>query len=710
MSTALSALQTSSEALRVVSSNVANLNTQGYARRVVNEQTQTDGAGGLAGVDIADIQRVVDQFQQQETLAASSASSRYDTQNNVFQQLNAFLGQPGDGAAITTQLGNIFSALGQAQLSPTSAMSQQSVVGAMQSFASNVSQLAGSIQTLQGEVDQQVTNSIGTVNSLIKQVYNLNTQIATAQAEGDTSTSLLDQRDIAVKNLSQQLGVKTVTQSNGSVSVMTQDGVNLVGATYAQLSYTGGSNGYYPPIAIQDVNPTTGLPAGAPQSLDPHLGGGALQGLIDMRDGTLAGLGQEIGNFARNTANAFNAVSNTNTAYPPPTTMTGRNTGMLDGDNLPLTGTATIGLTDSSGNLTHQIAIDFNGGTITVDGGAGGFSGFGPNMASFSATLNWAMQAADGGTATFTNGQLSLDGNGEGIVVQGDPTAGGPATPSQPFSQFFGLNDVFSGQAPSNLATGVVSGDWGGFTDNTGLTLTLKGPSGDIAKSAQVSVASWMTVGDVVNAMNAAMNGTETFTLGSDGTLTATPAANYSGYSLQVSNDTTTRGTTGLSVSSLFGLGTGATAAQALGFQVKPSLVSNPSNLGLAQASDISTAVLGQNVVAHGNNDGGSALQALASTKLPFAASGNMTSQTTTLGDYAAGFYQDIATRAQAATDNKTNEDSRYTDAQAAQAATSGVNLDEELSNMLVYQQAYSAGARMLTVVDQLYQTLLQIQ
>ena len=36
-------------------------------------------------------------------------------------------------------------------------------------------------------------------------------------------------------------------------------------------------------------------------------------------------------------------------------------------------------------------------------------------------------------------------------------------------------------------------------------------------------------------------------------------------------------------------------------------------------------------------------------------------------------------------------------------AANSGVNLDEELTNLTTYQQAYSAGARMLTVVDQLY-------
>ena len=58
---ALSALKTNSAALGVVSNNVSNVNTPGYARRVVNQQTLAAG-GQLMGVDIASIQRVVDQF------------------------------------------------------------------------------------------------------------------------------------------------------------------------------------------------------------------------------------------------------------------------------------------------------------------------------------------------------------------------------------------------------------------------------------------------------------------------------------------------------------------------------------------------------------------------------------------------------------------------------------------------------------------------
>ena len=139
-SAALSALQTNSTALRVVSDNVANLNTVGYDRRVVNLQTQTNG-GQLAGVSISDIQRVADQFLDAETLSAGSSSARYDTQNTIFSQLGGLLGKPGDNSSLTAQLTNLSAALGQAAPAPTASASQLAVLNGLQSLAGTLSGL-----------------------------------------------------------------------------------------------------------------------------------------------------------------------------------------------------------------------------------------------------------------------------------------------------------------------------------------------------------------------------------------------------------------------------------------------------------------------------------------------------------------------------------------------------------------------------------------
>ncbi|MCH8685480.1 flagellar basal body rod C-terminal domain-containing protein [Pedomonas mirosovicensis] len=39
----------------------------------------------------------------------------------------------------------------------------------------------------------------------------------------------------------------------------------------------------------------------------------------------------------------------------------------------------------------------------------------------------------------------------------------------------------------------------------------------------------------------------------------------------------------------------------------------------------------------------------------------------------------------------------------------SGVNLDEELSNMIVFQNSYNAAARLITTAKEMYDTLLAV-
>jgi len=705
VATALSALQTNSAALNVISNNVANINTQGYAQRTINEQTLTAG-GQLEGVDIADVQRVVNQFLQQEQLYAGAGSSQYSAQTNVYSQLNAVLGQPSDSTSLSSQLDAISTALGSASLSPNASASQQSVLSAFQQTASTISNLSTQITGLQGQVDQQISSSVGTVNGLISQIYSLNQQIQTASASGDTSSGLLDQRDLAIQNLSQLIGVHISQQSNGDVSVSTEDGVNLVGSTYAQLSYSGGaSNGSYGPITLQNINPVTSAATGPAQNLDPHLGSGSLEGLVQMRDGSLANFQQELGRFAQQTANAYNAQSNANTAYPPPQSLTGRDTGLVSTDSLGFTGQTTIAVASQSGSLVSQVNVDFDTDTISVDGGAA--TSFGNTVGGFVSALNSAL--GSNGTASFANGALSISGSGtNGIVVEdnaSDPTSRGGTA----FSQFFGLNDIFQTATPSILATGLSASDAGGFTSGGTMSFTLKGPNGEIGKQASVTVTPGMSIGDIVSSLSTAFGGAATFTLGSNGALSMTPSAANTGYQLDVTNDTTSRGDTGMSFTTLFGLGQQQAAALAGSFSVNAAMTSNPAELPVGQSSITATTVAGDQIVGAGDSSGLLALQAVNTSNQSFAAAGNLPAATMSLDDYAGDFYQDIATQSQAAQTNSTTQSDRLTEAQSQISQVSGVNLDQQLSQMVTYQQAYSAGARILQTAQALYDTLLQI-
>jgi flagellar hook-associated protein 1 FlgK len=441
-------------------------------------------------------------------------------------------------------------------------------------------------------------------------------------------------------------------------------------------------------------------------ALDPHLGSGSLKGMIDMRDQTLGGLAESLGNFAQNTALAFNAQANANVAYPPPTSLTGRDTGLLAGDALNFAGKTTVAVTDASGNLVSRIDVNFGAGTLSVDGGSA--ISIGATVGSFAAALNTALGA--NGSAGFANGQLSISANGgNGILVQDDP-----ATPSArggaSFSQFFGLNDLFTAQAPAILATGLSATDSSGLAAGGQISLSLKGPNGDIVKQVSVTTTAGMTIGNMVSALNTAMGGAATFTLNSDGSISTANSALYSDYKLNVTGDSTQRGSTGISFTELFGIGSNNLANQASNFSVISAITNAPQRIGLATPGLTPSTVAGDSVVVGGDNSGAIAFQNVISKTRSFPGAGGITAQTASLSDYAAAFYQDVSTQSNAVTTNQTTQDDRLQEAQSRQAASSGVNLDEELTNLTTYQQAYSAGARVLTVVDQLYNTLLQIQ
>ena len=79
-----------------------------------------------------------------------------------------------------------------------------------------------------------------------------------------------------------------------------------------------------------------------------------------------------------------------------------------------------------------------------------------------------------------------------------------------------------------------------------------------------------------------------------------------------------------------------------------------------------------------------------------------------TFNDYTAALYQEVASKGNAIDISKKAEDTRLQVATQNQSAKSGVNLDEELASMIVLQQAYNAGARLITLVQQLSAELMK--
>ena len=131
--------------------------------------------------------------------------------------------------------------------------------------------------------------------------------------------------------------------------------------------------------------------------------------------------------------------------------------------------------------------------------------------------------------------------------------------------------------------------------------------------------------------------------------------------------------------------------------QVHPGLVSNPSLLDGPAANPDPT--ISQN------------LSNAANASIAFAPAGNFASGTTvTLSAYAGQILGQAANAAAAAADNSKFQSNLQTQFNARASSVSGVNVDQELAELTVFQNMYAASAHVISAVDNMLNTLMQIQ
>jgi flagellar hook-associated protein 1 FlgK len=692
---ATSGLQAAQAALSAVSDNIANVNTPGYTRKtVVQEQNVVAGAG--AGVTITGVQRVTDQYLQSASLTAGADSSRYNIYSQFLDNAQTLFGDPSASYYFFNQPNNISADFASAANDPSSSLLRGQAINSVSGFLSDSDSINAQITSLSGTVDSKVSADVTQANGLLSQIASLNTDIARAKISGGDSTGSENIQSQLLNQLSSLMNVQVSARSQGGVNIRSTEGIQLVGDTGAStIAYN---------VSATTPGYITAATPGAPSGVQAiTMNSGEIRGLLDLRNTKLPGLSDQLGEFVSRTAQALNAASNASTASPPPTSLTGRNTGL----DLPtavsgFTGQSTIAVTNSSGVVQKTVAIDFTAGTMSVNGAAGvAFT-----SANFLTSLNTALGAS--GSATFSNGALSLSATGTNGVAISEGTS---QKAGEGFSQFFGLNDLVTSTGVSTYDTGLSAGDPNGFAPGSTITLQLSTPDGRPLRQVAVAVppAANPTMGDLVNSLNNNLTGVGlygSFTLDPQGGLTFTGTAPQNAQ-LSVVQDPTARGVGGPSISQLFGLGVAPRSARAGDYQVNPTLAADPTQLPLGTLN-LSVAA-GQAAITPGDGSGALALSLAGQATSIFKAAGDLGNVTMTLNGYAAEFSGSVGRDAATASSQSTSATAVQTEADAKRASVEGVNIDEELVHLQTYQQAYSANARMIQATKDLFDTLIAI-
>jgi len=500
---AISGLNASQVGIRSTSTNVSNVNNVDYARRSVSFQSNP-----LGGVEVSEIRRLADDFLVREGLNANSALGTATSIAKIHDRLQSIFGNPNSANSIPGLLNGMFAEIAELQIDPTSAVRRATTLNSIQQLLTEFDQFSSSIQDVRLNADHEISGRITEINSLIKNIYELNNAITGGASRGTDVNALIDQRQSSLTALSKLIDVRATPQAGGYVNVSTMDGLLLVNNNYTELHYDPAGavtpDTVFPRLTLHSIDVGSGSVNPVGLAFESRLVSGEIRGLLDMRDVTLPRISQEIGELAAKITDQLNAIHSDNSAVPAPNQLIGRTVGQIGTDAHNFTGVANFSVVDAAGLTVAAVRADFTAGQYSVNGGPAVAFG-GASIAAMVNGINTGLGA--NGTLSFANGVMSLTATApaNGVaMVQDSATPGLRAGRS--FSHFFSMNDLVVADAPSHYDTGLSALDAHGFTAGQTFRMKFINPMGQVASDYTLTVGG-ATIGDIINQLNNPVTG-----------------------------------------------------------------------------------------------------------------------------------------------------------------------------------------------------------
>jgi flagellar hook-associated protein 1 FlgK len=307
INTAFQGLDITQKQMGIVSQNVAGANSAGYVKRRL---LTADLAGPGGGVVSNGVQRLLDIYVQKQLWQETGGAGYANIQGNYTEQLNKLYGVPGSTTGLTGQFNTFKAKLAVLQASPASVAARSEVISSAKILGSKINLVSDGIKDLRQATEDGLSDAVSVANIALSDLAAINQKIGA----GQTDPALLDQRDRAIRSLSEVMDVSVTEQANGRVSISTKSGFSLLeNEKVAKLSFDAKSN--IGPDNVYSADPTK-RGVGTVTMTDPSgqvidliaangIRGGEIAGLIELRDKTLVAAQAQIDDFAANLSSAF---------------------------------------------------------------------------------------------------------------------------------------------------------------------------------------------------------------------------------------------------------------------------------------------------------------------------------------------------------------------------------------------------------------------
>lgn len=295
---ALSGTVAARQALTVAGHNITNAGTDGYHRQEIRQSASVGDASGSGyfgrGVQVDNVVRTYSDILDNQVLSAQASLNYYKSYNDQISQVDNIVADTSTG--LSPALQDLFKGVNEVVAYPAQTATRQSFLGQAESFATRMHTINQRFDELREGVNKQISYAVTEVNAYTKKIAELNQRILESpmMKQGQEPNDLLDQRDQVVAELNKRVKVETLRQSDGTYSLFFGNGQSLVvGTTAFQLA-----------TAASDEDPSrmdvhylinNNQKVSMPQEL---ITGGTLGGLLEFRSKSLDVAQNQLGQLA----------------------------------------------------------------------------------------------------------------------------------------------------------------------------------------------------------------------------------------------------------------------------------------------------------------------------------------------------------------------------------------------------------------------------
>ena len=225
--------------MQVVSGNVSNAGVDGYTKKSLNLGADTNGTFGAGGVQVLGYNRATSSTVTKLLNQALSGDGLHGTQQEYLSRIQDLLGASQSTPGLSQALSDFSAAWQSFAAAPEDGTTKLNVVYKAQNLTDVISNLADGLDKINTDAKLDMSSSVTGLNNSLNRIHQLNNEISSALASGQSSGDLEDQRDREVQSIAALMNINVVQRAGGRIAIFTPGGSSLLDASPNQYSWNG---------------------------------------------------------------------------------------------------------------------------------------------------------------------------------------------------------------------------------------------------------------------------------------------------------------------------------------------------------------------------------------------------------------------------------------------------------------------------------------